>query len=90
MANVQGTAKQLLLCYHCLLMMNGNYHYLCFWQVFDRDGNGFISRAELSHVMRNIGENLSEDDLNEMISEADRNGDGLIDYQEFVGMLSKK
>jgi len=40
--------------------------------------------------MRNIGENLSEDDLNEMISEADRNGDGLIDYQEFVGMLSKK
>lgn len=28
-------------------------------KVFDRDGNGFISSAELRHVMTNLGEKLS-------------------------------
>ncbi|XP_078488474.1 calmodulin-like [Ciona intestinalis] len=60
------------------------------FKVFDRDGNGLISRAELSQVMGNLGEQLSEKDLNDMISEADKNGDGQIDYEEFVQMVAKK
>jgi len=57
--------------------------------VFDCDGNGFISREELAKVMKSIGEELSEEDLTEMITEADKNGDGLIDFQEFAQMLSR-
>lgn len=57
--------------------------------MFDSDGNGFISREELAQVMKSIGEELSEEDLTEMITEADKNGDGVIDFQEFSLMLSK-
>jgi EF-hand domain pair len=41
------------------------------FKVFDKDGNGFISAAELAHVMANLGEKLSEEEVAEMIREAD-------------------
>ena len=41
------------------------------FKVFDRDGNGFISAAELRHVMTNLGEKLTDDEVDEMIREAD-------------------
>jgi hypothetical protein len=48
-------------------------------KVFDRDNNGFISAAELRHVMTSIGEKLTDDEVDEMIREADQDGDGRID-----------
>lgn len=53
------------------------------FNVFDMDGNGYIDKHELKYVMRRLGENLSDEDLKAMFSEADLNGDGLIDYEEF-------
>jgi hypothetical protein len=44
--------------------------------VFDKDGNGFVSAAELKHVMTNLGEKLSDEEVDEMIREADVDGDG--------------
>ena len=58
--------------------------------MFDCDGNGLISREELRKVMKNIGENLSEQDLTDMIEEADKNGDGMIDFEEFSSILARK
>jgi calmodulin len=49
------------------------------FKVFDRDNNGFISAAELRHVMTSIGEKLTDDEVAEMIREADQDGDGKID-----------
>ncbi|CDO51781.1 similar to Saccharomyces cerevisiae YBR109C CMD1 Calmodulin [Geotrichum candidum] len=60
------------------------------FRVFDRDGNGFISAAELRHVMTSIGEKLTEEEINAMIKEADANGDGQIDYNEFVTLIHNK
>ena len=48
--------------------------------VFDNDGDGFISPAELRQVMMNLGEKLSEAEVDEMVREADIDGDGRIDY----------
>merc|ERR1712003_43207 len=41
------------------------------FKVFDKDGNGFISSVELRHVMTNLGEKLTDDEVEEMIKEAD-------------------
>ncbi|GFG28698.1 hypothetical protein Cfor_05983 [Coptotermes formosanus] len=48
------------------------------FRVFDKDGNGFISAAELRHVMTNLGEKLTDEEVDEMIREADIDGDGQV------------
>ena len=51
------------------------------FRVFDRDGDGFISAAELKHVMNNLGEKLTDEEVDQMIIDADRDGDGKIDFE---------
>ena len=58
------------------------------FKVFDKDGNGFISAAELRHVMTNLGAKLTDDDVDEIIRKVDTNGDGQVNYQEFVTMMT--
>eukprot|EP00747_Dinoflagellata_sp_TGD_P076107 gnl/TRDRNA2_/TRDRNA2_159014_c2_seq1.p1 gnl/TRDRNA2_/TRDRNA2_159014_c2~~gnl/TRDRNA2_/TRDRNA2_159014_c2_seq1.p1 ORF type:complete len:247 (-),score=58.22 gnl/TRDRNA2_/TRDRNA2_159014_c2_seq1:71-811(-) len=41
------------------------------FKVFDRDGSGFISIAEMRHVMTNLGERITDEELDEMFREAD-------------------
>ncbi|GMJ06659.1 calmodulin 1, TOUCH 1 [Hibiscus trionum] len=60
------------------------------FKVFDKDQNGFISAAELRHVMANLGENLTDEEVDEMIREADTDGDGQVNYEEFVRMMLAK
>ena len=58
------------------------------FQLFDKDGNGFITGHELRSVMHSLGENLPDEIIDEMIDEADMNGDNQIDFFEFVKTLS--
>lgn len=51
--------------------------------MFDRDGNGFITAAELAHSMAKLGHALTAEELTGMIKEADCDGDGRISFQEF-------
>lgn len=72
------------------------------FKVFDKNNDGHISAAELKHVMSefacpsgtdcpaNLGEKLSDDEITQMIREADKDGDGMIDYNEFVTMMMAK
>lgn len=54
----------------------------------DKDGSGKIDATELRNIMLSLGENLSDEEVNQMIKEADLNGDGEIDFDEFMRMLS--
>ena len=40
--------------------------------------------------MRSIGQNPTEDEILELVMESDLNGDGTIDFKEFVEMMSRK
>ncbi|KAF8652894.1 hypothetical protein AX16_004082 [Volvariella volvacea WC 439] len=60
------------------------------FKVFDKDGNGKISRQELKEVMLSLGEKLTEEEINEMIREADDDGNGEIEYNEFVKIMTSK
>ncbi|RAO69366.1 uncharacterized protein BHQ10_005378 [Talaromyces amestolkiae] len=57
------------------------------FEVFDRDGSGTISADGMRHVMKSIGEELTDAEIEEMIREADTDGNGSIDYQEFVHLM---
>ena len=57
------------------------------FKIFDKDGNGFISAAELRNVMTSLGEKLTEEEIEDLIKEADIDSDGLISYHEFVKMM---
>ena len=58
-----------------------------FFQTFDKENNGFIPAAELRHVMMNIGEKLSDEEVDVMIQEADIDGDGQINYEGMTQIL---
>ncbi|XP_055700923.1 calcium-binding protein E63-1 isoform X3 [Phlebotomus papatasi] len=57
------------------------------FRVFDRDGNGYITRDELQTAMDMIGENVTEAQLTEMLALADLDKDGRINYEEFIRLL---
>ncbi|CAI0651272.1 unnamed protein product, partial [Colletotrichum noveboracense] len=59
------------------------------FKVFDRDGSGTISAEELRHVLKSLGENMTNAEIDEMIQMADKNGDGTIDYDEFASIMMK-
>ncbi|KAL1453915.1 hypothetical protein WDU94_010218, partial [Cyamophila willieti] len=50
------------------------------FKVFDQNSDGFISTQEMLHVMTQLGEKLTEQQVDEMLKEADLNGDGVVDY----------
>ena len=49
------------------------------FNVFDKDGSGTISADELRQVMKSLGENLTDEEIDEMIKEADKDKNGTID-----------
>ncbi|KAK4430155.1 putative calcium-binding protein CML16 [Sesamum alatum] len=56
---------------------------------FDRDGNGYITAAELAGQMAKMGQPLTYNELTEMMQEADTNGDGVISFNEFANVLAR-
>ncbi|KAF1744447.1 hypothetical protein MXB_1397 [Myxobolus squamalis] len=59
------------------------------FQAFDKDGDGFVNSAELRHIMTTLGEKLTEEEANDMIRDADVEGNGRIDYSEFVTRMAQ-
>ena len=51
--------------------------------MFDKDGNGLISKQELLEGLNKLGEKMTEGDITDLIDAADLDGDGFINFQEF-------
>ncbi|XP_065300924.1 uncharacterized protein [Dermacentor albipictus] len=58
------------------------------FRVFDRDGHGFITTAELRHVVTTLGERMTDEEADELIREADPNNEGQVDYENFIKIIS--
>ncbi|KAL8610994.1 hypothetical protein ACOMHN_042610 [Nucella lapillus] len=57
------------------------------FRIFDKDGNGMVSALELRHVLTSLGEKLTDEEVDEMMREADMTGDGQVNYQDFVRVM---
>ncbi|XP_017094524.1 uncharacterized protein [Drosophila bipectinata] len=56
---------------------------------FDDDRTGKISFRNLKRVAKELGENLTDEELQEMIDEADADGDGEVSRDEFLNLMKK-
>ena len=60
------------------------------FHAIDNDRSGTLSTTELKDVMKSFGENFSDEQLEQMFKKADANGDGQVDYQEFLNVMGGK
>jgi hypothetical protein len=56
---------------------------------FDKDGSGSISTSELGAMLRILGINMTNSELQEIISLNDVNNDGLMDFKEFMNISTQ-
>ncbi|XP_041360740.1 calmodulin-A-like isoform X1 [Gigantopelta aegis] len=59
------------------------------FNVFDKNGDGVIDAAEFREIMTSVGDNLTTEEVELMMKDADTDGNGKIDYKEFCAHLSK-
>ncbi|NWX03044.1 CETN2 protein, partial [Caloenas nicobarica] len=59
------------------------------FKLFDDDETGKISFKNLKRVAKELGENITDEELKDMINEADRDGDGEVNEQEFLRIMKK-
>lgn len=60
----------------------------CF-KLFDTENKGRITFKDMKKVCRELGEQLTDEEIREMLCEADRDGDNEIDEEEFYKFMKK-
>jgi calmodulin len=58
--------------------------------MFDKDNSGSIDIKELKQALIAMGQTVSEDDLKQMMKDADEDGTGEIDFEEFCALIGVK
>ena len=58
--------------------------------LYDRDGTGTISLSSLRAVADELGEDIDNKELEELLTRADANGDGVIDFEEFYTIVTRQ
>ena len=57
------------------------------FKIFDKNKNGYIEAKELRSVTTTLGQRLTDEEFQEFWNEADQNGDGKLDYNEFINIM---
>lgn len=70
--------------YHLSKNKNSTDDVIGAFQVFDRNHNGVLSLSEFKHILMDLGQKFSEEEVNDLFKESDLNKDGNLDYREFV------
>ena len=58
--------------------------------MFDTDGSGSIDAKELKVAMRALGFEPKRDEIKKMIADLDTEGNGVIDYNDFLDLMTVK
>ncbi|PON87152.1 Parvalbumin [Trema orientale] len=58
--------------------------------LLDKDGDGCITIDELATAIKSLDQNPTEDELQSMISEVDIDGNGTIEFGEFLNLMARK
>lgn len=58
------------------------------FKAFDLDKNNYVGAAEIRHVLVNIGEQVTDEEVDEMIKMVDTDGDGQVSWEEFYNMVT--
>lgn len=57
------------------------------FDMFDKDGSGFISIDEIFSIMKNFGNPMTKGEIKKMISSIDEDGNGELDFEEFITFM---
>ncbi|KAK8894581.1 hypothetical protein M9Y10_023017 [Tritrichomonas musculus] len=57
------------------------------FDLFDRDGDGHITRTEFATILRSWGQTPTDEEIAQIIAQVDKNKNGMIEYDEFVEMM---
>ena len=60
------------------------------FRLFDDDTSGSITIRNLRRVARELGETMTDEELQEMVERADSNGDGAVSMDDFYNIMTKK
>ncbi|KAL8171766.1 hypothetical protein V2J09_023570 [Rumex salicifolius] len=60
------------------------------FELFDTDNSGTIDAKELNVAMRALGFEMTEEQIEQMIADVDKDGSGAIDFSEFCQMMTAK
>lgn len=57
---------------------------------FDDEKTGFVSAKNLRRIVKQLGQNIDEQELQEMVDKADLDNDGLVSEDQFYQIMTKK
>ena len=60
------------------------------FRILDKEKKGEVNTNELRWILKNLGDDLTEADIDDMIADVDTDGSGWIDYNEFAKLMSSE
>lgn len=60
------------------------------FKMYDRNNTGNITSRTLKFLLRGLGDNVSEEEVDAKLKEMDEDGNGTIDFHEFLSYMLEK